>query len=163
VEITSSGGLPLSLTKEEFFSGVSHPRNHELMRVFLNMGLCEQLGSGMKKIMKAYRPEDYRITENFVMARFKYNEHALAVLNGSGKFGESSEKVHGNSGKFAELSNTKKRIINMICDDKTVTVDAMAASIGLTTRAIEKNIKQLKEDGIVERKNGDRGGYWEII
>jgi len=39
----------------------------------------------------------------------------------------------------------------------------MALSIGLTTRAIEKNIKQLKDAGILERKNGDRGGYWEII
>ena len=95
----SSGGLPLGLTKEEFFGGVSHPRNHELMRIFLNMGLCEQLGSGMKKIMKAYRPEDYKISENFVTACFKYSEHALAVLNGS-------EKVHGSSEKFAELSIT---------------------------------------------------------
>jgi len=39
----------------------------------------------MKKIMKAYRPEDYKISENFVTACFKYSEHALAVLNGSEK------------------------------------------------------------------------------
>jgi predicted HTH transcriptional regulator len=163
VEITSSGGLPLGLTREEFFNGVSHPRNHELMRIFLNMRLCEQLGSGMKKIMKAYRPEDYKITDNFVIARFKYNEHALAVLNGSEKFGESSEKVHGSSEKFAELSITKKRIIELIREDNTVTTDVMARSIGLTTRAIEKNLRQLKDACVIERRNGDRGGYWEII
>jgi predicted DNA-binding transcriptional regulator YafY len=62
-----------------------------------------------------------------------------------------------------ELSITKKRIIEMIREDRTVTADVMAASIGLTVRAIGKNIRQLKDAGIHERKNGDRGGYWKII
>ena len=89
----------------------------------------------MKKIMKAYRPEDYKITENFVIARFKYNEHALAVLSGSEKFGE----VRRSSEKFAELSTTKKRIIELMKENSTVTADTIATSIGLTTRAIEEH------------------------
>lgn len=34
VEITSAGGLPLELSKEEFLSGVVYRRNRELIRVF---------------------------------------------------------------------------------------------------------------------------------
>lgn len=34
LEILSHGGLPGSLTKEQFFSGISMPRNATLMRVF---------------------------------------------------------------------------------------------------------------------------------
>ena len=163
VEITSSGGLPLGLTEEEFFNGVSHPRNHELMRIFLNMELCEQLGSGMKKIMKVYKPEDYKITENFVIARFKYNEHALAVLNGSEKSSEKSSEKYGEVRRSTEkLSATKKHILEMISDDNTISAETIAASLDLTERAIWKNISQLKSAGILERKNGDRGGYWEI-
>lgn len=30
------------------------PRNRELMRVFKDVGLVEQLGSGMSRILKAY-------------------------------------------------------------------------------------------------------------
>jgi len=165
VEITSSGGLPLGLTKKEFFGGVSHPRNHELMRVFLNMELCEQLGSGMKKIMNKYKPEDYKITENFVIARFKYNEHALAILNGQ-KSTESSEKfreVQRSSEKFGKLTSVKKHILKMMEENETVTAGEIASSIGLSDRAIWKNIKQLRDAGIIERKDGDRGGYWKII
>ena len=35
IEIVSSGGLPIGLSQEEFFKGLSHPRNRELMRIFL--------------------------------------------------------------------------------------------------------------------------------
>ena len=78
-------------------------------------------------------------TENFVIARFKYNEHALEVLNGSGK--------------FAELSATKKRISEMIEENEKVSADAMAASVGVTARAIWNNIKQLKDADIIERRD----------
>ena len=96
VEVTSSGGLPLGLTPDAFFKGKSLPRNREIMRIFTNMELAEQLGSGMHRIMQYYKPEDYTIDDTFITARFKYNQHALDSLNGqvsTEKYGESTEKV----------------------------------------------------------------------
>lgn len=52
IEITSAGGLPEGLSKEEFFEGFSEPRNKELMRVFKDLGMLEQLGSGVPRIME---------------------------------------------------------------------------------------------------------------
>ncbi|MCL1904650.1 MAG: winged helix-turn-helix domain-containing protein [Methanomassiliicoccaceae archaeon] len=72
-------------------------------------------------------------------------------------------KKQDGSGKFGELSATKKQIIEMMSEDGTITIPDMAASLGLTERAVEKNIKQLREAGLVERKDGDRGGRWVII
>jgi DNA-binding IscR family transcriptional regulator len=43
-----------------------------------------------------------------------------------------------------------------------ITIDNLATTIGVSTSTIEKNIKQLKNTGFLERKNGDKGGYWEI-
>jgi len=166
VEVTSSGGLPLGLTKEEFFKGKSHQRNREIMRIFKDMDICEQLGSGMKRIMKVYKPEDYEISENFVVANFKYNEHALAILNGSEKSLESSGKfgkVRESSGKFIEPCTTKGRILEMMKEDEKITAYAIAISLGLTERAIERNIKQLRDAGIIERRGDNRSGYWKII
>jgi len=42
MEITSAGTLPEGLSREEFFDGVSIPRNRELMRVYRNLELVEQ-------------------------------------------------------------------------------------------------------------------------
>jgi len=158
VEITSSGGLPLGLTREEFFDGVSHPRNHELMRVFLNMGLCEQLGSGMKKIMKAYRPEDYKITENFVIARFKYNEHALAVLNGK----KGSNESASTSTLPDDLSPLEIEIYKTIAEDRYTTAGNMAASYGSSARTVNSALSRLKSANLIRRVGSDKTGKWEL-
>ncbi len=42
------------LTQEEFFEGISAPRNKELMRVFKDLRLVEQLGSGVQRILSEY-------------------------------------------------------------------------------------------------------------
>ena len=39
LEITSAGRLPESLTREEFFNGISIPRNKELMRIYRDVEL----------------------------------------------------------------------------------------------------------------------------
>jgi len=195
VEITSSGGLPLGLTQEAFFKGKSLPRNREIMRIFSNMELAEQLGSGMHRIMQYYKPEDYSIDDTFIVVRFQNNEYSLTSANeqtntkklqrnyGESKekvrrsYGESTEKVRRSYGEVTEklqrkygevtekqtlLSANKKRIIEHISANNTITIESLAAAIGVSKSAIEKNIRQLKKAGCLERKNGDRGGYWKI-
>ena len=51
MELTSYGGLIPGQSKKDFFSCSSMPRNRELMRVFKDLGLVEQLGSGMSRIL----------------------------------------------------------------------------------------------------------------
>ena len=54
LEITSAGGLPQGFSQAEFFMGYSVPQNKELMRVFRDVELVEQLGSGVPRILQAY-------------------------------------------------------------------------------------------------------------
>ena len=44
--------------------------------------------------------------------------------------------VQGSSEKFAELSATKKRILEMMEENEKVSADAMTTSVGATARAI---------------------------
>ena len=50
IEITSAGSLPEVLSKEEFFNGVSIPRNKELMRIYNDLEMVEQLGTGIPRL-----------------------------------------------------------------------------------------------------------------
>nr|WP_290959618.1 ATP-binding protein [Fibrobacter sp.] len=50
MEITSYGGLIDGMTKDELTSGTSRPRNREIMRIYKDMELVEQLGSGMNRM-----------------------------------------------------------------------------------------------------------------
>ncbi|MEE1142951.1 MAG: putative DNA binding domain-containing protein [Bacteroidales bacterium] len=78
LEITSAGRLPESLTKEEFFSGISIPRNKELMRIYRDVELVESLGSGIPRILKAYGEDCFTFTDNFIRIIFPVNSSVSA-------------------------------------------------------------------------------------
>ena len=63
---TSAGRLPESLTREEFFNGISIPRNKELMRIYRDVELVESLGSGIPRILRAYGEDCFKFTDNFI-------------------------------------------------------------------------------------------------
>lgn len=54
IEITSRGGIPREIIRENFFNGVSHPRNSVLMRIFLKLGIVEHTVHGIPKIIEKY-------------------------------------------------------------------------------------------------------------
>lgn len=54
LEIFSHGGLPAGQTKEDFFKGISCPRNDALMRIFNNMHISEHTGHGIPLIVRKY-------------------------------------------------------------------------------------------------------------
>ena len=66
LEITSYGSLPEGLSKEEFFEGYSIIRNKELMRIFKDLDLVEQLGSGIPRILQTYAQDSFHFSENFL-------------------------------------------------------------------------------------------------
>ncbi len=72
IEITSYGGLPMGLSKEDFFGCRSMPRNRELMRVFKDLDLVEQPGSGMVRILSAYDRNIFYFTSHFMTVRFDF-------------------------------------------------------------------------------------------
>ncbi|MGD1837732.1 MAG: ATP-binding protein [Nitrososphaeraceae archaeon] len=42
------------MTVDEFFEGVSKPRNKVIMRIFKDLNMVEQLGSGVLRILEKY-------------------------------------------------------------------------------------------------------------
>ncbi|MCF6319822.1 MAG: putative DNA binding domain-containing protein [Proteobacteria bacterium] len=78
--ITSYGGLVQGLSQQEFFKGRSMPRNRELMRIFSDLELVEQLGSGMNRILKVYNNNIFNISEHFLETCFYYEKDYLKQL-----------------------------------------------------------------------------------
>jgi predicted HTH transcriptional regulator len=72
LEITSSGRLPYGVTLDDFFGGYSSPRNKEIMRVFRDLELVEQLGSGVPRILEKYDRSVFEIFPNFLRVIFHY-------------------------------------------------------------------------------------------
>ena len=44
-----------------------------------------------------------------------------------------------------------------------ITIVELAEEIGITTRAVEKNVARLKKNNIIERVGFQQSGYWKKI
>ena len=69
----------------------------------------------------------------------------------------------GKSTLKSTLKGTKKKIVEIMANDSTVTIPQIAEQLKLDPRGIEKHIKQLKEQGFIKRIGGDNGGHWVIV
>ena len=63
------------------------------------------------------------------------------------------------------LSDTEnqKKILALIDDNPRISKKAMSGSLGISTTTIDKNLKTLKQMGVLRRVGPDKGGYWEVI
>jgi len=50
MEIQSPGALPLGMTIDDFKAGLSRIRNRVIARVFRELGLMEEWGSGYRRV-----------------------------------------------------------------------------------------------------------------
>lgn len=73
---------------------------------------------------------------------------------------ESSETTNESSGTQPKSS---ERILDLIKNKPTISAAEIAMEIDMSSRGVEKQIKKLRETGIIRRNGADFGGYWEII
>lgn len=107
--ITSYGGLPQEITQEDFFNAISAPRNKELMRVFKDVDLVEQLGSGMERIMCVYDKSIFEFLPNFLRINFYFDKEVLEYLG-------QTEQDKPNKMTEQDKSNKKEDKLELILE-----------------------------------------------
>jgi predicted HTH transcriptional regulator len=165
-EITSYGGLPEGLTQNEFFDGLSIPRNKEIMRIFKDLDLVEQLGSGIPRILQSYEKSCFHFSENYVRMTFPSIENISQELN------ENTESVEENVnlGKSVEenvnleesVEKSVEKILYLLKINPHITQKELISMVGLSRRGVEKNISILKAKKIIKRIGPNKGGYWKV-
>ena len=143
IEITSAGILPEGLSEEEFFEGVSIPRNRELIRVYRDLELVEQLGSGIPRILESYGKECFRFMDNFTRMTFPASEEVIPQR------GLVERLVDG-------LVESQRKIVELIKANPKISKKEMSESIGISTTAIDKHTKRLRDKNILKRVGSNR-------
>lgn len=152
IEITSAGGLPQELSKTDFFRGVTAPRNKELIRVFKDVDLIENIGSGILRILKAYDKDCFIFMDNFLRVSFKYRENPF----------EYDQKINQENDQ-RELSNIQNKIISLINQNSKITQKEMAKILEVSREKIKYNIAILKDMNIIDREGSNKIGKWKIL
>lgn len=55
------------------------------------------------------------------------------------------------------------KIIDVIRENQSVTVDEMAERADVPKRSVERELQRLRERGVISRQGAKKNGYWEII
>lgn len=65
--------------------------------------------------------------------------------------------------KFTEnFTQSEQKILNELIDNPYITQARLSELLGISKRSIIKNMKNLKDRGIIYRVGSDRKGYWKI-
>lgn len=155
LEVFSHGGLPHGLTKEEFFRGISKPRNLRLMKIFSDLDIVEHTGHGVPTIIRKYGKEVFDITDNHIMVTIPFER---SVLN---------EVIQNNVGinvaTNVDINKTEKDIMEIILREPRATYGVIAKKIEKTPKTVERNLSKLKEKGYVIRQGSKKSGWWKVI
>jgi len=169
IEITSTGGLPDGLSQEEFFEGFSVPRNKEVMRIYKDLELVEQLGSGIPRILESYSKECFKFSDNFLRMSFPVSiERADGIrddeaISGGAIGGPIGGLIGGPiGGPMSSLTQRQNEVLNFLRENNKLTKLELARLLGVNVSASQAHIKILKDKGYVVRIGGTRG-YWQII
>ena len=78
---------------------------------------------------------------------------------------KTDEKPEGAREKTRKQTRKKKseKILRLVATNQHITISELAESIGVTTRSIERNIKNLQTQGRLGRVGPAKGGYWDVI
>ena len=102
---------------------------------------------------------------NSTLKKYSVNEKSSEKTFGDSQ--KSSVKTFGDSQKSSvkekRLGRTAQSILDLIISDGSISQDKMAEKIGVSKRAIEMQIANLKAKGLLIREGADHGGYWRII
>nr|WP_300776875.1 ATP-binding protein [uncultured Acetatifactor sp.] len=156
LELTSYGGLIPGQSRKEFFSCSSMPRNRELMRVFKDVGLVEQLGSGMSRILRYYDKSIFEISEHFIKVIFLFSllDEGENIANG--------DNNGDNMCSHERLSRDVELVLEMLKKMPSITATEMSEQTGFSTRKISRIMRELRERGRIVRIGSTRKGYWKL-
>ena len=102
--------------------------------------------------------KEFGVNEESSVEKFGVNAKMFGVNDKSSetRFGEGTDAPK-NTGKTAQ------KIIDFVISDSSMSAETMAYKIGISSRAVEKQIAKLRSMGILSREGADFGGYWRIV
>ena len=160
----------------------SKRRNPLLADFFSRLGLMERRGSGMKKIMDAYKqyqrlakchvPEFTSDASEFhvTLWNLNYDGNNIAADNTYQKkefvkepVAFTKEFIKEPVAFTKEFIKASRQIYKLISMNPKVSTVQMAISMGLSTRQVLKYIKRLQDLHKIARIGGRKTGEWKII
>jgi ATP-dependent DNA helicase RecG len=146
-----------------------NPKNPIIAAFFRNIGLADELGSGVRNLYKYGRLYSGKAPELIDGDVFRI----IVPLDDSYSFDAGADKAQINHsdfginfginfGKDFGINETQQKIVALMVENPAIISGEIAESIGITKRQVELNISKLKSLGVIERKGARKNGHWIV-
>lgn len=137
---------------------VPYPKNPVIASVFKEIGWAEELGSGVRNIVKYSKVYSGAIPEfvdgDVFTTKIPLNTTMNETVN---------DTVNGTVKETVNLSETEQEIFDCIRKNNNITVKELVEMTGKGRSTIMRIIKKLKEQGYIVRIGSDKTGNWNIL
>ena len=124
--------------------------------VFREIGLTDELGSGMIKLLKYTKAYSNGIPKLIEGDIFK-TEIPLVRIK------ETTNPTVLTTTLTTVLPETQQQIIKLIKENNKITREEIANKIGITKSGVQYNLNILKKNNYIRRVGRTYKGYWEIL
>ena len=164
--------LPEGWTQQTLITPhVSHPYNPDIANAFFRAGEIEAWGRGIERIFAACRnagapKPKLRLEAGGIWTEFAFGPDYLKAISTPASAPEDSnlgrgEKRGGKRG--GKLTPNRRKILEAMRADPSVTHKELIALVGIGATNIDKNIRVLRDAGLLRRIGPAKGGHWEIL
>jgi len=160
IEIVSPGGMADGKRIQDLNIDdvASIRRNPIICDIFSRLKLMERRGSGLRKILDQY-PEDTAPSFRSTAQSFIVTLPNLGYGNASTPNGDD---VGVDNGDDVGAEGNIKRILNVIAEEPHITQKDLSSKTGLSIRTVSREVRELRDSGVIRRIGSDRSGYWEV-
>ena len=161
--------MPISpMVTENLTTIEPFPKNPPISKVFREIGLADELGSGMRntyKYTKMYSGGEPQFVEGDVFRiTIPLAEVATATV-GPGSYitadGEINREINGEINGEINLSETDKKIFSAIRENPHTKRKDLISSLDIGKTTLDRSLKKLKEAGLLKRIGSNKTGYWK--
>ena len=61
-----------------------------------------------------------------------------------------------------ENQKSSQKLLTLLLKDSQITTQEIANELGISRRAVAKQITNLRKKGLISRIGPDKGGYWQV-
>lgn len=156
LEIESPGMLPFGYTLTDFYAGVSHIRNKVIARVFRELGIIEEWGTGFRRIQEVCQGSLYPLPRweeygNILKVVLEPHDRTLVKKERQNALGSS------------DLSMRQKVILSLLKEKEILTVKEIQKQLKTSSseRTIRNDLNALKKIGVIRMVGRGPSSQWE--
>ena len=151
--VTENWNIPFVYGHIDLQTMRPHRKNPTIANVFSQMGIVEELGSGIKRMFK-YTPLYANGKEPIIEEQdvFRITIPRNPILSESEADG--SRKT---------TTKTTQKILGLLQDNPMISINELALQLELTRDGMVYHINKLKKEGRIKHIGPNKGGHWEVI